>query len=1244
MNKIYRTVWSDALQCWIAAAENVRRGGRAGGAVAVLAAAAVAAPAAAADMNGVPGLLNSRLTEGAGIGMPVGAVQQQMLQPARAVSASPMQSQMAAALGGAPANAAASAAQTAASTAQTVASTAQTAASTAQAAVAAPSSPHAVPPSAQAAAADDRKALATAPTARTALAPAALAAEPASLASAAQAIAPIPAASTFSMSSNMLAAPMAAAAAAPPPEGSVPPPLSPAPPTGLVVGTAGLFGSVGQGLSPLTMAAFNSQQDWLRSGALSVNRDNINARFRVVNLIGLPVLDLAPVTGTLSGGGSLPDQRLTLLGGVTSGNYITNINSGLTYKNGLLLSDTATAPDYVTANNCLNVLNLVGATCWDVPAAQNNQVLVGDGASANGSQEVVIGTGARHLLPNEDASTIFTDPTKPGVPTDDYSLRKGYSVVIGDNAFGNANAQTILGAGASSTVAGGVALGYQSVADRTGSGVEAYSKVAVPTQGAVSVGAPGSERQITNVAGGTADTDAVNLRQLKALESTIETGDANAVQYDDGTKKVVTLQGGTGGTRITNVANGDVSATSTDAVNGSQLNATNENVTNISNTVTNIDNNGTKYFRANSTLAGAAATGADTVAAGGAAQAGAANAVALGSGANASQANSVALGAGSITTVGAQTGYAAFALAAPQTSAGEVSVGSVGAERKITNVAAGADDTDAANVAQLKALNQQIDDVDSLAVKYDSTARTSITLNPGGPSTLISNVAPGAETSGSTQAVNGSQLWHWTQDTTNQISNTSLYDLIKNIQQGDPNLYFKVRSAGGEAQATGTESLAAGGGTTATGSRSVAVGNAAAAAGDDGTATGNGAQASGAGSSAVGSGAVASGTGSSAVGSGSTASGARATALGSNAQASADNSVALGADSVADRANTVSVGSAGNERQITNVADGTEDTDAANVRQLKAVSGDVTNITEGKDGMFQVENSANRPKPVASGTDSAAGGAGAVASGAASTAVGNTASATGANATALGNGAQAAGQGATALGSGAQASGQNATALSAGAVASGNNAIAVGNGAQAQGSGALSLGNGAQVGSGATNAMALGNGASATATNSVALGAGSSATVGAQSNYRAYGLSAAQSSAGEVSVGAAGAERKITNVAAGSADTDAVNVQQLRGATADIGNSISSLRDDMRGIERNANAGAASAMAVAGLPQAYAPGRSMASAAASHYLGQSAIAVGVSTISENGRWVYKFAGNVNTQGKVGAVIGAGYQW
>ncbi|WP_256675955.1 YadA-like family protein [Pseudomonas sp. SCB32] len=79
---------------------------------------------------------------------------------------------------------------------------------------------------------------------------------------------------------------------------------------------------------------------------------------------------------------------------------------------------------------------------------------------------------------------------------------------------------------------------------------------------------------------------------------------------------------------------------------------------------------------------------------------------------------------------------------------------------------------------------------------------------------------------------------------------------------------------------------------------------------------------------------TASGTDSVAMGAGAHASGANSTAMGSNAKAKGKNSVAIGANSVAERDNSVAVGSAGNERQITHVAAGTERTDAANVGQV----------------------------------------------------------------------------------------------------------------------------------------------------------------------------------------------------------------------------------------------------------------------------------------------------------------------
>lgn len=100
---------------------------------------------------------------------------------------------------------------------------------------------------------------------------------------------------------------------------------------------------------------------------------------------------------------------------------------------------------------------------------------------------------------------------------------------------------------------------------------------------------------------------------------------------------------------------------------------------------------------------------------------------------------------------------------------------------------------------------------------------------------------------------------------------------------------------------------------------------------------------------------------------------------------------------------------------------------------------------------------------------------------------------------------------------------------------------------------AIAFGNGASTAAGIPDALALGTGATVSATNSVALGAGSVALRGAVPVYDALGLIGTQSSAGEVSVGATGALRQVTNLAAGSSDTDAVNVGQLRGVSATLG-------------------------------------------------------------------------------------------
>ena len=112
---------------------------------------------------------------------------------------------------------------------------------------------------------------------------------------------------------------------------------------------------------------------------------------------------------------------------------------------------------------------------------------------------------------------------------------------------------------------------------------------------------------------------------------------------------------------------------------------------------------------------------------------------------------------------------------------------------------------------------------------------------------------------------------------------------------------------------------------------------------------------------------------------------------------------------------------------------------------------------------------------------------------------------------------------------------------------------------------------------------------------------------------------------------------RIQNVAAGRADTDAVNVSQLKGAVTQIGNHINKM-------DKNLRAGIAGAMAAGGLYHATLPGKSMVAAGAGTYKGESAVAVGYSRLSDNGKVGIKFSVNTNTRGDSGAAASVGYQW
>ncbi|WP_261503758.1 YadA-like family protein [Achromobacter xylosoxidans] len=210
------------------------------------------------------------------------------------------------------------------------------------------------------------------------------------------------------------------------------------------------------------------------------------------------------------------------------------------------------------------------------------------------------------------------------------------------------------------------------------------------------------------------------------------------------------------------------------------------------------------------------------------------------------------------------------------------------------------------------------------------------------------------------------------------------------------------------------------------------------------------------------------------------------------------------------------------------------------------------------------------------------------------------------------------------------APGSRAVAVGSNAQATGANAVATGAGAEARGAGSAALGAGAKAQ--ASGSVAVGANAAATAPGSVALGEGAQAT-----------------RANTVSVGTAGAERQITNVAAATHDTDAVNLRQAirtsrqaaqqaaREARRHTDNRVAQLR-------RDNNAGVASAMAMAALPSTSSPGKSMFAVGAATYDSQSAVAMGVSARSRSGAWVYRMSLSGSTAGQTGASVGVTFAW
>ncbi|EDF4548086.1 autotransporter adhesin SadA [Salmonella enterica] len=836
--------------------------------------------------------------------------------------------------------------------------------------------------------------------------------------------------------------------------------------------------------------------------------------------------------------------------------------------------------------------------------------------------------------------------------------------------------------------------------------------------GAFNANRNGNASKIINVAAGDLSedsTDAVNGSQLyetnqKVDQNTSAIADINTsitnlssdnLSWNETTSSFSASHGSSTTNKITNVAAGELSEGSTDAVNGSQLFETNEkvdqNTTDIAANTTNITQNSTAIENLNTSVS-------------------------------------------DINT--SITGLTDNALLWDE-DIGAFSANHGGSISKITNVAAGAlseDSTDAVNGSQLYETNQKVDQNTSAiadintsitnlgtdALSWDDEEGAFSASHGTSGTNKITNVAAGEIASDSTDAVNGSQLYE-----TNMLI-SQYNESISQLAGDTSETYITENGTGVKYIRTNDNGLE--------GQDAYATGNGA-------TAVGYNAVASGASSLALGENSSSSIDGSIALGSGSTSN--RAISSGIRATSVTSDGVVIGYNTT-DREllGALSLGTDGvSYRQITNVADGSEAQDAVTVRQLQNAIGAVATTPT----KYYHANSTEEDS-LAVGTDSLAMGAKTIVNADAGIgiglntlvmadaingiAIGSNARANHANSIAMGNGSQTTrgaqtdytaynmdtpqnSVGEFSVGSeDGQRQITNVAAGSADTDAVNVSQLKVTDSRVAANTESINNLN-TQVSSLDTRVTNIENGigdivttgstkyfktntdgvdANAQGADSVAIGSGS---IAAAENSVALGTNSVADEANTVSVGSSTQQRRITNVAAGVNNTDAVNVAQLKaseagsvryetnadgsvnysvlnlgdgsGGTTRIGNVSAAVNDTdavnyaqlkrsveeantytdqkmgemnskIKGVENKMSGGIASAMAMAGLPQAYAPGANMTSIAGGTFNGESAVTIGVSMVSESGGWVYKLQGTSNSQGDYSAAIGAGFQW
>ncbi|MBY7280476.1 YadA-like family protein [Escherichia ruysiae] len=844
----------------------------------------------------------------------------------------------------------------------------------------------------------------------------------------------------------------------------------------------------------------------------------------------------------------------------------------------------------------------------------------------------------------------------------------------------------------------------------------------------------GSQLKTTNDNVATNTTNiAANTTNINNLTDTVNNLGEDALKWDDTTGAFTAAHGTEATSKITNVTAGTISSTSTDAVNGGQLFSLSDSLADYFGGNASVDENGvftgpsytignTSYDNVGDALS-AINTSFSTSLGDALLWDETASAFSAGHGGNASKITNVASGVVSETSTDAINGGQLYGVSNSVVDAlgGGAAVNADGSISAPTYSIA---NTDYNNVGDaLDAIDSTLDD----ALLWDATAGEdgAFSASRDGKASIITNVADGNIGEDSTDAVNGSQLF------ATQTLITQNSQLINQIAGNTDATYIEENGAGlnyartNDAGLTFMDASASGAGATAVGYNAVASGESSVAIGQNSSST------------------VDTGI---ALGSSSVSS--RVIAKSSRATSVTEEGVVIGYDTTdGELLGALSIGDDGKYRQIINVADGSEAHDAVTVRQLQNAIGAVATTPT----KYYHANSTEEDS-LAVGTDSLAMGAKTTVNADAGIgiglntlvlsdaingiAIGSNARANHANSIAMGNGSQTtrgAQTGYTAYNMDAP---QNSVGeFSVGSddgqrqitnVAAGSadtDAVNVGqlkvtdaqvsqntqsitnlnNQVTNLDSRVTTLENGVAdiVTTGSTKYFKTntdGVDANAQGKDSVAIGSGS---IAAADNSVALGTGSVANEENTISVGSSTNQRRITNVAAGKNATDAVNVAQLKsseaggvryntnadgsvdysnitlgggkGGTTRISNVSAGVENndavnyaqlkqsvqetkqytDQRMVEMDnklskteskLSGGIASAMAMTGLPQAYTPGASMASIGGGTYNGESAVALGVSMVSANGRWVYKLQGSTNSQGEYSAALGAGIQW